>query len=520
MNDIQDELEKVTGFSDGSPIPANVIPIPAGAITYTMAAKIIFTAFAEKRTMFIRGGIAHEIRRGSMDTLHPVEPERFCSIIERLGKRVARREEDKEGNLKWRSSRFPSGAAKVLLSTEEARTLLPTIRQLSNCAIITPDGKTLSQGYHDFHGGTYISTGGEIPEIPLDRAVKELVDILRDFNFTTPSDKSRAVALLISPALKMGGHITDDFPLDFAEANASQSGKTYRQKLVARLYNEAPSAIVPPRGGVGSLDESVSKALIQGRPFIAIDNIRGKIDSQILESAIRGHGRVTCRIPHMAPVDVDTSPFLWQLSTNGAEITRDLANRSIITRIKKQEEGYTFREYLEGDLLAQVKSRHSAYLGAVFAVVRAWLEAGSPRSAECRHDFREWVQVMDWIIQNIFKMPPLLDGHKEEQARTANPRLQWLRDVAFAVSSSKMLDRELSATELCTVAEDAGLDLPGNPKSREEPQQRAGKIFRLLFGESDGNPIKVDGFTITRSITTIYDNGGSDKRFYTFSAHP
>jgi len=222
----------------------------------------------------------------------------------------------------------------------------------------------------------------------------------------------------------------------------------------------------------------------------------------------------------MAPVDVDTSPFLWQLSTNGAEITRDLANRSIITRIKKQEEGYTFREYLEGDLLAQVKSRHSAYLGAVFAVVRAWLEAGSPRSAECRHDFREWVQVMDWIIQNIFKMPPLLDGHKEEQARTANPRLQWLRDVAFAVSSSKMLDRELSATELCTVAEDAGLDLPGNPKSREEPQQRAGKIFRLLFGESDGNPIKVDGFTITRSITTIYDNGGSDKRFYTFSAHP
>jgi len=293
MNDIQDELEKVTGFSDGSPIPANVIPIPAGAITYTMAAKIIFTAFAEKRTMFIRGGIAHEIRRGSMDTLHPVEPERFCSIIERLGKRVARREEDKEGNLKWRSSRFPSGAAKVLLSTEEARTLLPTIRQLSNCAIITPDGKTLSQGYHDFHGGTYISTGGEIPEIPLDRAVKELVDILRDFNFTTPSDKSRAVALLISPALKMGGHITDDFPLDFAEANASQSGKTYRQKLVARLYNEAPSAIVPPRGGVGSLDESVSKALIQGRPFIAIDNIRGKIDSQILESAIRGHGRVT-----------------------------------------------------------------------------------------------------------------------------------------------------------------------------------------------------------------------------------
>ena len=511
-----DKLETSTKWE----IPKDVIPVPCGAVSYTNAAEVIFNAFASKNTLFIREDVVHEIKRGKIDTLQPVEPERFCSIVEKVGKRIARREVDNDKKVTWRSARFPQNAAKIILATDEAKTVLPNIYQLTNCPIITPDGSILTKGYHAFNGGTYISTGDFVPEVSLDRAVKALVDLLRDFAFTTPADKSRAVASLISPALKMGGHISDDFPLDFAEADKSQSGKTYRQMLVTRLYNEAPAAIIQPKGGVGSLDESISKVLIQGRPFVVFDNIRGKVDSQIMETAIRGVGKVNCRIPHMAPIEVNSKPFLWQLSTNGAELTRDLANRSIITRIRKQPEDYRWHEYLEGDLLSHVISRQAIYLGAIFAVVRAWLDAGSPRTKECRHDFRDWVQVMDWIVQNLFKMPPLLDGHREEQARTANPRLQWLRDVAFATADSQMTGRELSASELCTIAEDAGIELPGNPYSKEEPHQRAGKILGLLYRENGGETISVDGFSVTRTETIIYDNGKRTHRFYTFLCPP
>src|SRR5262245_42173405 len=38
-------------------------------------------------------------------------------------------------------------------------------------------------------------------------------------------------------------------------------------------------------GGVGSLDESYSQALLSGRPFVMIDNLRGRLDSQLLEMA-------------------------------------------------------------------------------------------------------------------------------------------------------------------------------------------------------------------------------------------
>jgi hypothetical protein len=209
---------------------------------------------------------------------------------------------------------------------------------------------------------------------------------------------------------------------------------------------------------------------------------------------------------------------LWQISTNGAELTRDLANRSIITRIRKRPAGYRFKEYLEGDALAHVKARHAAYLGAIFAIVRAWLEAGRPVTEESRHDFRGWVRPMDWIVQNIFRLPPLLDGHREEQARTANPRLQWLRDVCHAAAGSRMTGRELSTTELCTLAEDAGIDFPGNPNSREEPSQRAGKILGLIFRETDGQTVLVDGFEVARRESKAWtDKGEKTIRHYVIS---
>lgn len=501
-------------------IPTGIFPVPAGGISYTDAARIIFPAIAEKRRLFMRDRTPHEITRSDeSDFLNPVVPERFVSIVENFGRRIARREAGtgkQEGKLVWRSTNFPVTAAKILLFTDEAVANLPTIRQLANCPILTASGEIIGRGYHDHAGGTYISRGQTPPSVPLDAAISALVGLLTDFAFVTEADRSRALASLISPALKMGGWIRDDFPLDVAEADQSQSGKTYRQKLVSRLYAEIPSSITSPKGGVGSVDEAIATALIKGRPFVTLDNFRGRLDSTILEEAIRGHGRVTCRALRTC-AEVDCTPFLWQLSTNGAELTRDLANRSIITRIRKQAPGYAFQTFPAGDLLAHVEANQPFFLGAIFTVIREWERRGCQRTAEARHDFRGWCQALDWIVQNVFAMPPLLDGHREEQARTANPALQWLRDIAHAAKGMRMLYRELTASELVAIADDDGIQFPGNPASREEPSQRAGKILSRLFRETEGQPVTVDGFTISRREVTTYENGPKLHKFYTIT---
>src|SRR5205823_2508994 len=128
----------------------------------------------------------------------------------------------------------------------------------------------------------------EITDIQIHEAVEHLLQLFNDYDFVSGSDKSRAVAMTLSPAFRFGKLITEDFPLDISEADESQSGKTYRQKVIAALYGERPFVINKSEDnerGVGSLTEQVGQALLSGKPFLMMENIRGSVCCPLLESA-------------------------------------------------------------------------------------------------------------------------------------------------------------------------------------------------------------------------------------------
>lgn len=500
------------GKKDPNVIPAHVFPVPASDIGHDLAARHIFAIIGPKNRLFLRKTAVHEVAEEDDGefSLAIVPAKRLVSMLETYGPKIMRREMREDENPRWRGTTMPREAADVMLSSDAARQLLPKIRQLVSAPVIVADGDStqiIGKGYHAHAGGTFVTGGEATPIIPLDEAISLLLELLEDFDFPSPGDASRAIASFISPAMKIGGWIEDDFPLDIAEADESQSGKTHRQKLICAIYREAPSAITQSVGGVGSLDERVSTALIKGRPFISFDNFRGRMDSQILETAIRGLGKVSARALRIE-TDIDSTPFLWQLSTNGAELTRDLANRSIITRIRKRPELHAFRVYPEGDNLAHVKANQPRFLGAVHAIIREWVARGRPMTHEARHDFRTWCRVMDWIVQHIFEFPPLLDGHREEQLRTANPKLQWLRDIVHAVLADDYKGGGLTASDLAEVAEERDLPLPGKQTpSQEGLEVRIGKLLGRMFKEAGADTLVVDGRSFTRQIETKYNAG-------------
>jgi hypothetical protein len=495
-------------------VPKGIIPLPQGGISYTESGRIMFDLIGKHHRLFKRGGCLVEVTGGEITT---VTPERFCSLIETYGSRVARREIH-DGKPVYRTAVLPKNHASILMASPELSRVLP-LRQISNCAIITKDCRVLAAGYHDHEGGSFVSPCQPPSEMTLEAAKVALMTLLNDFLFPTPSDLSRAVASLLSPALKKGGWlaVNETFPNDVSEAEVSQSGKTLRLKVVCALYGEKFIGITPPNGGVGSLDESIGTALLSGRTFISIDNVRGKIVSGIMESAMtgdqtqaRGFGKTGI---------VKSGAFLWQISTNGAEFTTDLANRSIITRIRKRPEGFPFHQFNEGGIIAHLMANGPFYLGAVFTILKEWAKHGCPKTGESRHDFREWCRSLDWIIQNIFEMAPLLDGHKDEQLRTANPSLTWLRDVSMAVRSRGQLGQALTTGDLVGIAEDADIDFPGNRASRDEPPQRAGKMLGPLFRQAGGDRLIVDGMLITREerLQYVEGKGNIPTKFYTIS---
>ncbi|MGP8234263.1 MAG: hypothetical protein ACLQVW_02480 [Limisphaerales bacterium] len=260
--------------------------------------------------------------------------------------------------------------------------------------------------------------------------------------------------------------------------------------MVCALYNEKPYLVTAKVGGVGSVDESFQSALIAARPFICLDNFRGRMDSQHLEAFLTCPGLFPARIPYKGEALLDPKRFILQMSSNGLETTRDLANRASICRIRKRPD-FQYR-----DTLGELQRRQPYFLGCVFTVVAEWICNGKPRTKDTRHDFRDWCQTLDWIAQNILGGAPLMDDHQAAQERTSNPALSWLRAVALAVAGEGRFGVALIASELVELCEVHAIEIPGKPTDEDRAKRQVGSLCKQLF--RDGEAVNVDGFQVTR----------------------
>ena len=453
-----------SGCVDPNQIPTPAVPradlpmiiLPFGEMSITESAKCLFKRMAESKEFFVRGDRVMKLRRrdDGVLALDILDAEEARSEFEEFGRLVVWRV-GANGEKVLKPTVCPTETAKALLASRAAKELLPVVSGLINCPVIYEHDGILSVagGGYDPQTKRLVTGGGNPPDVPIETAVESLLTLLDEFRFQSDGDKARAIASFLTPALKLGGFIVGRVPADVAEADQSQSGKTYRQRINAAIYNERPSMVTNRQGGVGSVDESFAQQLIAGRPFIQFDNFRGRLDSQNLEAFLTAEGTFPCRIPHKGEILIQPENFFIFLTSNGVDTTRDFANRSSIIRIRKQPAGFKFRPYEEGDLLAHVRANQAQYLGSVFSVIRKWHELSKPKTEETRHDFREWVQILDWVVQNLFKLPPIMDGHEQAQQRVSNPDLVFLRAVALAVEKMGELGVPMTASDIRSICE-------------------------------------------------------------------
>jgi hypothetical protein len=496
------------GSGAGATQNKEALILPCGPVPYIECASNLFPVLAQRYRYFVRGQFISEIAykkpmkdKQLHDVFQPLEADAFRSRLEKDFDLLIWRKE--LGQLVLKPALCTLDSARVLLKSDEAIQYLPAVATLSALPVLTAiDGvlHILTRGYHDVHGGIYVTHGeGELILPDLASALALILDAIKDFDFLSPSDKSRCVASFLSPALHAGHLLGEvDYPIDIGEADKPQAGKTFRFKLINAIYGETPYIISNRRGGVGSLDESISSALVSGLPVILFENFRGFMDSPLLETCLRGVGIAPARIPHRGEVQLPTTHINWQLSSNGIEATRDLGNRSIIVRIAKHASDFQFAQYPEGNILPHIKANQLQYLGAVFRVIQEWWEHGRKRSKENRHDFTEWVQTLDWIVQEICGLAPLLEGHTEAILRVSDPALSWLRQVALAVEEQSRLSEALLAREIIDICQALGIEVPGFRGfiGSEQLLMHVGKILGRIFREE--SETKIDRYQIRK----------------------
>jgi hypothetical protein len=402
--------------------------------------------------------------------------------------------------------------ARVVLNSE-ARFTLPAIETVAHCPILAENEngelRYFNHGYVP-HLRMFITGNQEVPIIRLADSVQMLLDLIQHYKFAAPSDESRAVASFLTPALKQGGFLKSHVPINIIDADKQQSGKTKLAESCASAYGIKIEALSQQIGGVGSTDERIATAMLKGTPFILLDNWRGTLNSACLEAALTSSGSFQVRTPGKPAVGVDATRFFFFLTSNGLATTPDLMERASIVSIVNRP-GYKFPDYPEGSLPAHVLAHHLDYLAAIYAVIVEWYNQGMPRNdQEMRHSFREWAQVLDWIVQNIFGLPALLDGHDEARKRTQEPSLAILRQICLAIDQVKSLRKVMQAQAIADIAEECGIDLgTGKRTDDRAAAKQVGTIMSRAFrsltnsNEEEAEIEDFEGFYIRRKRIQI-----------------
>lgn len=482
--------------------PALYIPNGQSA-TVAKAAGIAAQVLNGAGDTFNRGGLPMEAVNGELVPLSPpvlvgrIEPP-LCRVF---------RWEIKEGKPCPVRCMLTETSANRILVHRTFRAGLPPLKYLSRCPVLLADknGVRTVEGY-DRAAGVLVQgwKDGPLPEMTRDEAAALLLDMMKDFRFQTPSDKARALALIFTPAFLAGDMLGGRAPVGLIEADASQTGKGEFVRTVGSIYNTEPANITQRQGGVGSLEESFSAAAVKGAPVICLDNLRGKLNSQLLESATT-EATFSARVPFRAPVQVDVTRLLLLATSNRAELSPDMGNRIAAVRLRKQPPGFNFTRWPAGSLQDEIRANRPRYLSAVLTIARAWVEAGRPATNETRISgtFRAWCRPMDWICRNYFGLPPLMDGNEEAQTRAANPALNWIRDIALAAKAAGMLGDELQAVDVLNLIEENEIE-PATPHKDERDEeaertaqlQAIGRRMKNAFRSADA--LSVDGFTLHR----------------------
>jgi len=412
----QDNVDHVPGLPLAESVKKEAVrpyrlPLPSRFHSVVYCALLIYQVLAKIRSLFIHAGCISEITFGDCDQaeLRPLSPSQFRSRVEIPGCELWKDGVDNKGQRISREARCSEDDAKALMGTREAEQWLPRISILSAACILTVCKKgtplLLGPGYHSALGGVYITARSKPRKTGVNEAVNALLSIIRDFNPATTSDKARMIAAMVTPALIYGKLLKNEArsPLFIIEANSSRAGKGYFAALVAAIYGEHPSIVVPRTGGIGSFDEDFSSALLRGRPFILLDNLRRPVDSSHIESFMTSPGPFHARGFRRAPAPVDRSRYVLFATSNGFETGVDLERRAVRIMLLKRPQAYKFDTYAgDLDVLSYVRAHQRFYLGCVHSIVEAWIAAGRPFTRESRHSFTEWVKPLDWILHEYF----------------------------------------------------------------------------------------------------------------------
>lgn len=313
---------------------------------------------------------------------------------------------------------------------------IPSLRGIKTSPIFTSRGQIRLESGYDPDTGYYIDHNIEIGDItPTEdniRRAKELIfdDLLVDFPFVSDADKAHAVAFMLLPFVQLiTGNIT---PLHVFKAPTARTGKSKLMKLLL-LPSIGTLQLNMMKLSNGVFEASdLRKELVSfarsGRSACLFDNVKGTIDSDLLELAITS-GRINERILGGNQTTDAPTNWVWALSSNDAKLSNDLIGRSILIQLDANMEFPSERSGFKHPDIEQWSLNHLGELTTgCLALVNAWVEAGMPLDEESKFGgFEQWCKVMGGLLKSI-GIDGFLQNEQEKRLSTQSTETESLRN--------------------------------------------------------------------------------------------
>jgi hypothetical protein len=320
----------------------------------------------------------------------------------------------------------PRQVAEALLARKGLWSV-PRVSGVITTPTLRSDGSLLADKGYDVATGLYLSLGPDelIMPIPTREAaqtgLKLLTDLLAEFSFAEPRDRSVAISGLLTTLVR--GSLPTA-PMYLIRAHAPGTGKSYLVDVIAAIATGRVCPVITASKSEEETEKRLGAVLLSGASMISIDNcvrdLGGELLCQLTERSlvkIRVLGR-----SEMPECECHTTVFA---TGNNILFKGDMVRRDLTCNLDALDERPELRTFRH-DPLRHALDERAAYIAAALTITRAYLAAGSPQVCGALGSYPEWSRMVRSPLVWLGEPEPV---ESMESARDEDPELGDIREL-------------------------------------------------------------------------------------------
>lgn len=396
----------------------------------------------------------------------------------------------------------PLEMAKAFLSRGLLEWRVPLLEGLVGAPTLRSDGSVLACHGYDPDTKLFVdltSCKASCPEAPTYEdalaAVRLLDDLLSDFPFVTPVDRSVALTAFLTAAIRRS---LPTAPMFAFTAPAAGTGKSLLVDLLSTVATGKPAYGFTWSADPHENPKALDAALLRGTANINIDNVQAPLGGDRLNQILTQRSATLRVLGESRTVEV-TCAALITANGNNLSIQSDLTRRTMLCSMDANIERPENRTFKTPNLLADVQAKWGDYLSSALTILRAYHVAGRPNPPKPLGSFVEW---SNWVRGAIIWLGYADPVSSQEAVREVDPIRaavaavlgQWDQHIGDKrVTTSQVIQASLCQAEFqASLLAVAGTGKNVNTQRlakwlQSHKNQRIGELSIITAGKAAGN---------------------------------